>query len=933
MQVDKKIFLRTAVAIALATAFNPVYAQEQELSDEQVEEAKTENDSTVEVIEVKGLRGSLLKAQDLKMNSDSILDAIVAEDIGKLPDNTAAESLARIPGVQVTRYNDEANAILIRGLPDVTTTYNGREFFTAEQRRGSLQDFSAEALAGIEVYKSATAELIEPGLAGLVNVRTRRPFDFEGEKIAGGFHYGYNDQSEEPNPAGSLLYSNRFKTDHGEFGFLVNATYNRSKYYNGVRYNTTWFDTAQPWWNIEEPYSDGGFVLPARVGLYNNNGTRTRPSANIALQWKPQDNLEIYFDGIYQGYRGENNEDNFWIPMTEWDWLNFDGTITDTTDVTLTNIVMNPDNPNQVQSLTKTGGIPPQIWRSTSKSFTNTYQFAGGFKYHGETYSIVSDIAWTDSEYQDQHWSFDTGVSFSPIVNVDFFGDGGVLFETTNWDVSDPDTYEIRGYFEDIYKVGGEGIQWRTDLEYNTGKDWLHTIQTGVRYSDRNATREAGNRYAGVWGNRLKVADLPFLDMQMTHDPFRTNQQGFTQYLAPTRGSIGANAELLQEFAYQTLTENEDPNAYRWAQDIEIDPAGDWLAEEKTYAFYVQGKSFFKVGEIGVDVFAGVRVARTESTSYGVSTVYFEGEKSLIDRTQSNAYTDILPNISTRIQLTDELQFRLGYTETRTKPNFGDLNPALNITQIIQPDIPNPNVEDPGFDAEGWGGNPDLKPLTSKNYDASLEYYFAETGYASFAAFYRDLWGFTNGYTRYIETPDYGTVRLNHPENAGEGKLKGWEVNLSTFLDFESLPEFLHPFGFSANMTQLEGENRLPLEDGTFGDFVKIPGLSKYTYNLAMFYEIDSFSARLSYNQREKWVNWYGATSPEGDFVGNQTENRDRLDLNLSYHIENYTFYFDIANILANPFKNYTVSDAGYRYPQDVRDEGRYFGAGIRFNF
>ena len=161
--------------------------------------------SDVDEIVVTGLRESLRSAQQIKRNSDAILDAVVAEDIGKLPDNTAAETLARITGVQVERFSDEANRVLIRGLPDVATTYNGREIFTAELRRVQLQDFPAQALAGIEVYKSGTADIVEPGLAGLINVRTRRPFDFKGGFIGGGLRGTYNDQTKKYDPC--LLYT------------------------------------------------------------------------------------------------------------------------------------------------------------------------------------------------------------------------------------------------------------------------------------------------------------------------------------------------------------------------------------------------------------------------------------------------------------------------------------------------------------------------------------------------------------------------------------------------------------------------------------------------------------------------------------------------------------------------------------------------------
>ncbi|MBW8858420.1 MAG: TonB-dependent receptor plug domain-containing protein, partial [Caulobacter sp.] len=209
----------------------------QVLSDKSTATKSTQDDSAVDEVVVTGLRESLRSAQQIKRNSDAILDAVVAEDIGKLPDNTAAETLARITGIQVERFSDEANKVLIRGLPDVATTYNGREIYTAEGRRVQLQDFPAQAIAGIEVYKSGTADIVEPGLAGLVNVRSRRPFDFKGAFIGGGVRGTYNDQTKKYDPNGNILVSDRWDTSIGEIGVLANATYAQSQYRNGVRYN------------------------------------------------------------------------------------------------------------------------------------------------------------------------------------------------------------------------------------------------------------------------------------------------------------------------------------------------------------------------------------------------------------------------------------------------------------------------------------------------------------------------------------------------------------------------------------------------------------------------------------------------------------------------------------------------------------------------
>ena len=189
-------------------------------------------------IVVTGLRRSLQSARNIKRNSDQIVDAVVAEDIGKLPDITVSDTAARIPGVQVERAGGEANRVLLRGLDNTyyTTTYNGREIFTAETRSVALQDFPAGAIAAVEAFKTSTANLVEPGIAGLLNVRSRRPFDFSGSEISGSVWALHPNQSRDTSINGNLLLSDRWETGSGaEFGALINFSYTRLHYKDSVR--------------------------------------------------------------------------------------------------------------------------------------------------------------------------------------------------------------------------------------------------------------------------------------------------------------------------------------------------------------------------------------------------------------------------------------------------------------------------------------------------------------------------------------------------------------------------------------------------------------------------------------------------------------------------------------------------------------------------
>lgn len=930
----KRLAFMLSVA-PLALLAMPAAAQTAPASQKSTDKPAVEASAVDEVV-VTGLRESLRSAQMIKRNSDAILDAVVAEDIGKLPDNTAAETLARITGVQVERFSDEANRVLIRGLPDVATTYNGREIFTAELRRVQLQDFPAQALAGIEVYKSGTADIVEPGLAGLINVRTRRPFDFKDWFVGGGVRGTYNDQTKKYDPNGNILVSDRWDTPIGEIGVLANATYAQSQYRNGVRYNNQWIRQVSPASSVSPVSAGNSFYYPHSVGLYNDGGKRFRPSGNIALQWRPNDKLEVYFDGIYQGYRGRQATDNLDVNLRDWD-------STVQQDPTLTNVTLVPGTTDQAAGFTKTGGVAPQAYRSTGADHTNTYQGAVGATWRGDRLTLSTDLAYEDSEYEARNWSLDSAFTTAPTVVVKFNEKDGAAFDITNFDAANPANYYWRGYYERHYIAKGSGVQWRGDAKFDTGASWLPEIKFGLRFTDRDASLIQGSRYAWVLPLKLPLAGLPVGQLQMVEDPFRGDSQGFTQYLMPTRDGIAGNFTGLQQRSVTALQQlvalNPNDQGYKdtlkafSSPDVPLDQGGAFSATEQSYAEYAQAKYAFDVGSIAIDGVVGVRVVQTLGEFSGTSRISANGSTSLIPRTIKQNYTDVLPNVSLRIRPIDKLQLRLGYTQTRTRVDFGALNPALNVTQVVKdPSQPVDPNSPPAPNAYGSGGNPDLLPLTSNNYDASAEYYFSSTGSITVAGFYRDLFGFTSNYTRRVQDPVYGLIEISRPENSGAGKIKGFEISGQTFLDF--LPEAFKGFGVQGNVTYIDGKKRQPAALGGDGPFVRIEGLSKWTYNAAVFYERNGLTGRLSYNHRSPWVSYYRQNTDGSLYTGVGVRAISRLDASLSYDISKHlTISADVSNLLAKPFENYNNYQPNRTYPVDVRYEGRYYGLGLRFRF
>lgn len=902
---------------------------------QQQAEAAPENSSTNDIV-VTGYRAALGSAQEIKRNSDSIVDAIASDDIGKLPDNNAAEAIARVTGVTVQRYNDEAGVILVRGLPDVATTFNGREFFSAEDRVLHLQDFPAGVAAGIEVYKSGTSDLIEPGLAGLVNLRSRRPFDVKDTEIAGEIRGSYNDQSKAFDPSGNLLVTKRWDTPIGEIGALVNVSYVRTTYRNADRYADGAVITPQGF-GVDDPSDDirvttpgvGNFAFPANAGNFYEKGVRHRPAVNGTIQWRPSSNLEVYAEGLWQAYRGKVLRDAFNV--------NFERRDANGVPPTISNVVLVPGEPNKAASFTKTGGYVPEFYRSTQDDRTDTYQGALGFKWSTGRATLSGDFAYTNSKYQASEYSVDAQLASAPTINVDWDARGSAVFDLGNYAINDPANYIWRGYYQRAFVTKGDGVQGRLDLNLETDWSWLPSLQFGLRASDRNASSQNNNRYAYTPGLNLPLGSLPTGDLELITDGFRNDPQRFQNWLAPNREAIRDNGEALRQLAYQSvqrltvLFPNDggirDAVAKFAAAEIPYDPLGGFTASEASYAFYGQGKYDFDLGGVRIDGTVGARIVNTDGNYSGFSRVQAsDGTVAILPQTVKQNYVDVLPSFGLRARFSPQWQMRLGYTQTRTRPGFGQLNPSLNITR----NSPGPDGTPPQFDASGSGGNPNLSPLTSKNYDATLEWYFSKNGSASVAAFYRDLNGFIGYYTQVVNDPIYGRVQLNRPENAGDGRIKGIEVSAQTFFDF--LPGFLSGFGVQANATYLDGTNQLPQALGEGDRQVQITGLSKWAYNLTGFYEKGGVSARLSYNYRSGSVSSYNRNINEEQYAGELVRPISRLDFSASFDpFKNISVVANVSNILARPFKNYRYYNETQYFGRDLRVEGRYFSLGLRF--
>jgi TonB-dependent receptor len=865
-------------------------------------------------IVVTGLRRSLQSAQNLKRNSDQIVDAIVAEDIGKLPDVAVSDTAARIPGIQVQRERGEAGSVLLRGLDRAfyTTTYNGREIFTAETRSVALQDFPAGGISAIEAFKTSTANLVEPGLSGLINVRSRRPFDFTGFEIAGSVWANYPNQSEDISPNAQLLISNRWEAGGGEIGALINFSYTRLHYQDSIRRHGFFIaDLA-------------GGRSPDWPEIHYNQADRWRPSINGALQWRPSPGVEFYVEGLWQGYR-ENVTDNMWAQPL-WGGASYENIVRDGPNI----ISGTVNRPTACCSATETWGF-----QGATKRDTNTYQFAAGGSYDAGRLRITADVARTSSTFNLRTESVDYELNTNNF-SVDWFTgtpDGpGPTFQVRGIDPSNPAIYNYRGFFEDYATAKGDDWQARLDFEYESGITFLPRIQAGVRFVDRDASNTGGAFYWNQRGRNVPFSAVP-LDYQLFHPAFHgdNHRPSPLTWLAPTFNSVWDNLTELRQF-------NINLNGQGSVNGPPVDPARTFNINERSYAGYAQLNYEFQLGgETTIDGAIGFRLVQTKEDIRG-TLQGLPGGPTPVDF--QNEYTDFLPNANMRIRFSPEWQLRLAATETRTRPAFDQLNPAFRLDSP-----PGCSPALPSCFRRGNGGNPFLRPLDSRNYDASLEYYFSRNGFASVAVFRRDMRGFIA--TGEFQLPDLDPqglrVLITGPFNTNRGRIQGFEAQLTTFFDFGGVPTWLRRFGVQANATYIDATADFPVP-GPAGNTrrLRIPDVSKWTYNLVGMYEGGGLTLRLAYNNRTGFPE--GGLSNRGDYTLQGSGHPvSRLDWSSSYAVnEHLTVFFDWTNILGKPFRsdivrvNYSAAGAPTTteiFPMVVRFEESVLSGGVRFRF
>ncbi|WP_115511932.1 MULTISPECIES: TonB-dependent receptor [Xanthomonas] len=882
-------FRRSVMAISVATLLSAqAYAQDATTTAAPASDATTQQLDTVQVT---GTRSSVTKAQLVKQNAEQIVDSIVAEDIGKLPDNNVAEALQRISGIQISRNYGEGSSIAIRGLTQVRTELNGRDIFTANDGRGlSFEDVSAELLGGVNVYKNPSADMIEGGLGGTVDLRTRLPFDYDGRKIAGSVQYNHYDLADDGKPAFSGLFSDRWQTGIGEIGILVNYSQQKSPF----RQDTI---SIEPWYTQTDlpGYEGQQISVPHGAGINTTVGERERKTGAFAMQWRPNDAVEVYTQVLRSEYDFSWHDYSFFA-------------LTGANPMQGTPGIQINDRNEFVNGTFQ--NVPADSNTSLTERHSVTTDYSLGAKWTvNEKLTLSTDFQYVDATTTGTRYIVATGLNNTPFFNIDFRGDLPKLSVTdasgAEGFLANQDNYNgWRWHLDNKDDNKGTEFAWRSDMDLAFDSDFVRSFKAGVRYTDRDAETK-GNVFRFMCINGC--AGTPFSQFPTVGvvtnpitDFFRGKSSTFGPTLTASDVAVGNYEQTLATFG---------------GTPLEFAPNNINTQNEKTYAAY--GVLRFGVdGDIPFDGNIGVRVVRTEVGSQGVRTGTDAEGGGLIPVDAQQTYTDVLPSLNLRWMLSDQLQWRFAASRGISRPTFDRLNPNLSLST---------GTSNGASTFTGAAGNPSLEAVKADQFDTALEWYFGQGSMMYGTLFYKKVEGFIANAV-FNEVYDGQVWQITRPVNGDSGKIRGAELGYTQFFDF--LPGWLSGFGVQTNYTYVDSEAPSPTATDTNGQSLTVPleGLSKNSYNAILSYETSRFQGRVAYNWRSDWL-----VTTAGNGTGNlpvYNKGFGQLDASLRFNINAvWSISLDGVNLLDTRRESYLGNESRYR---DFVINDRRYGLTLR---
>ncbi|BFM21481.1 TonB-dependent receptor [Gilvimarinus japonicus] len=868
MKQAKKLLLPSAISCVIA-GFAPIaFAQSDAVQEPALEE-----------VVVTGIRASLINSMAIKEDASSIVEALSPEDIGKLPDSSIAESLARLPGLAGERVNGRTSGISVRGFNEdyVATTMNGRELLGIGDNRGVEYDlYPSEIISGAVVYKSPDATLMSQGLGGVVDLRTLRPLErdriisFNGTYEMNGLESGNPDYDDTGHRL-AFTYSDKFVDD--TLGFALSlATTETPSQEQQVR---VWGYPETGTGDQQAYFADGSLVEPGTYvagghDSFARSAVLERDTVSAVVQYEPVEDLTITADALYidfkesKVFRGleeggpiwgstnwtANTVDDGLVTSGQWDGFHSvirnDGEVKDG-DLSAFGL-------NVAYALNDIWSLELDVAHSeSSKDLINIESYSGVGRGSTTTQGDPAARAW--------NMTGDFGIMYTdhPSIEMPDYTDpdvirlagpqawGGAIAPLVGGNTNAQDGFVNYPSFEEELDTLRLSATAELDIPF------LESVEFGAHYSDRR---------------KSKINYGAFLVAPGYDDNLSAEAQG--DIAVPEEYVVGETD--LSFLGLGNMLAYDGVGLYRAGVYREIDATGFETARlGDTYTVNEEVTTLYTRLDFAAGIMTGnvgVQVISTDQSASGFDT--YTGEDGTVVATpvtDGTDYTKVLPSLNTNFQLTDDQVVRFGLSKTMSRARLDEMRPNNTIGFSFN-DAARLSDDPENSAWSGSSGNPELQPIEANQLDLSYEYYFADDGYVAAAYFYKDLknWHINEkaltDFTPYIVEGyhDNGIDELKSTQGftssvveAGSGHVKGYELQAS--LPFHLFSDWLDGFGIIASATNLDGEITYEGNDS------RIPGLSENIYQATFFYEKNGFEFRVSGRKRDEYLTEFYGTS------------------------------------------------------------------------
>ncbi len=911
---------RSALSVALAAIVSPGWAVAQS-----TETTTGQGAVDLDTVQVTGIRRGIESAISVKRDATSIVEAVSAEDIGKLPDVSIAESIARLPGLAAQRVAGRAQVISVRGLsPDFATTLlNGREMVsTGDNRSVEFDQYPSELINGVTVYKTPDSGLIGQGLSGTLDMQTVRPLSFSERVISVSGRYQKNSLGEA---AGVDPYGNRINASYidqfanGTIGLAIGYSHSdMAKQENQVGLYEPWQAIGDGWRpGVAEGtfYSDG-------IKALRRTGNAKRDGVMATLQFRPNNTWTSTLDGFYTDAEEYDTANQMEIHLGDFNG-GYDR-------LQVTNPVINGNG-------TFVGGVANNVYPLVRGMYNhredNIKALGWNNEFNFEKVRVVADVSWSKAERDELN--LENNLQLLPAPQLDSvtvnFGGGKFPQFTPGLDYSNPanlyltNTIYGSGYGKTPH-VDDElkGFKLMASFAAPEGFSWFSDIDVGVNYADRskNKTQAEGNINVGAQGDTSIAADLQYAPVNL----------GFAGAGVIPAWNVPAAVARYMVFNPTTTESYLIPK--------------QWTVDEEITTTFLRANISTQIGSIPVRGNIGIQAQHVDQSSH---SNYWDDSQpvgsQVIPVNKGKTYTDFLPSLNLAFELPAENTVRFALARQVARPRVDELRASLEFYVDESTGIPGAS-----------GGNPEVDPWIANAVDLSWEKYFGNKAYVAASFFYKDLktyiytekrdgYDFTNqvaewlkveGNAEKLRAPIQSTGYYTAPFNGNGGSLRGLELTASLPLDL--FTDALRGFGVVASAGFNDSDISIlpdPATTSSVGsDPIMLPGLSKRVYNFTAYYENSGFEVRVNQRKRSDFI------GEIGNFNGARTlryvEGEDVVDAQIGYtfadgsSLQGLSIFLQGSNLTNSMYKTYAETKDR---PLESVEWGRSYQIGVNYKF